>query len=351
MSGDLPTLERLEALGPMRAAVLWLEHLRGGDTDGDNPLLRQWLGAGEANRLAWARALELWDDFDEADDGTFEEMRRDALRFRPRRALSPWIAWSAAASLVLAVSAWGLFHIQGGDRPRPGQFASPASGPDPASFGMADYITRIGEQSTVSLTDGSKLTLDTDSAVDIAFSKGQRLARLVRGQALFEVAHDPAHPFRVAAGGRVISVLGTRFNIKLSPAEMRVSLAKGLIAVAKGDDPARPDGSTERLAPGQQLIVHAGRSDAIASFDAKLETEWTRGFIEFDHRSLASAVEEMNRYAARKLVVRDPKVSALRVSGAFPTNDTKGFVAALSALYPVKAVPMADGSTEIAYRR
>jgi transmembrane sensor len=350
MSSALPTPETLEALGSTRAAALWLERLQEEDTGEDNPALRQWLNASDANRLAWAHALELWDSFDEADDGAFEGMRREALTFRSRRLPPSWTIYSIAASVVLVVSV-GVLLNRGGVNGHPQPQVAAALRPDLRSFGQADYTTAVGQRSTVSLSDGSKLTLDTDSAVDIAFANGQRLARLVRGQGFFDVAHDAAHPFRVAAGGRIISVMGTRFNIRLSAEETRVVLVQGSVGVSKGNDPAHPANAIERLSPGQQLIVRAGRPDRIDSVDVDVSVEWKRGFVQFEGGSLAKAVEEMNRYTDKKLVVRDPRVAALRVSGAFPTNDTQRFMAALSTLYPVHAVPMADGRIEIAYRR
>ena len=349
MSADFPTFEQLQAMGPVEAAAVWLERLARQEDDGHDALFLRWLKASDANQDAWDQALELWDDFDEAEDEALERMRRDARTLRPRRKSPAWLPLAIAASVALAVLGTLTLHLgrfgEPNDRPRIAQ----ASAPDPARFGAADYVTAVGEQRTVELSDGSKLTLDANSAVDVAYAGGLRMARLVRGQAFFDVAHDAAHPFRVAASGRIISVLGTRFNVAVSEAEMRVVLVEGAIAVGKGDDPRRPGAEVGRLSAGQQLVHRAGGGDQIGPAEGGVA--WKDGFVSFDRRTLASAIEELNRYSDKKLVVRDPKVAALRISGAFPTGDTQAFILTITALYPLKAVATEDGKLEIVRRR
>jgi transmembrane sensor len=177
------------------------------------------------------------------------------------------------------------------------------------------------------------------------------MVRLVRGQVFFDVAHNAARPFRVAAGERVISVLGTRFNIRLSDVETRVLLVEGSIGVSKGDDPANPTTDIELMTPGQQLVVRAGEPDRISGVESGHGLEWRRGFVQFDGEALSAVVAELNRYNEKKLLVRDPKVSALRISGAFPTGDTDSFVQTLTALYPVRVVRSENGLSEIVQRR
>lgn len=348
MNVGFPTLEELEKLGPTRAAAVWLERLARQESDGNDGLFLGWLNASEANRLAWDHALDLWDGLDEDEENSLAAMRHEALAFRHPRFSTPWWRYGAVASIALVVLVALLFNV---GRPFDHQADQQVAGvqqPDPQRFGTADYVTRTGQKTTFALSDGSKVTLDTDSAVDLAYAKGLRLVRLVRGQAFFEVAHDATHPFRVAAGGRVISVLGTRFNVRLATGETRVLLVQGVIAVSRSDDPARPGEETGRLAPGEQLIARAGVPDEIRRVKVEPSMEWQRGFVQFDRQTLGTAVEELNRYTEKKLVVRDPWVAALRISGAFPTGDSASFVQTITALYPLRVVPAAGGKVEIA---
>ena len=349
MNAHLPTPAILEALGPKRAAAFWLERLHDEAPGEIDAAFREWLAASAANQQAWDEALELWDSFEEAgDDEELEGMRREALTFRPRWSEAPWARYAAAASVAIIVLAAVLLGVGrfGGDNPG-NQVA--AAGLE--TFGPPDFATGVGERRTVALSDGSRLTLDTDSVVDIAYLADKRLVRLVRGQAFFEVAHDAARPFRVAAGERIMTALGTRFNVRVSDSETRVMVVEGSVGVSQGTDPANVGAEVERLSPGQQLVARPGQADQVSRIDGEAGLEWRRGFIQFDGQTLGAAVEELNRYTERKIVVRDPRVASLRISGAFPTGDTSRFVQTLTALYPVRGIVAADGRTEIVRAR
>jgi len=353
MSLDLPTLAVLQSLGPTRAAAFWLERLDREASESEERLFRDWLTSDPANQEAWDRALELWDSFDAADgDAGLDAMRQEARKFPPRHSTSrTWLRYAVAASVVIIAASAIMLNI--------GRFGSAPTKSDGAGAQQAslirsehgNYSTAVGQTRIVALNDGTKITLDTDTAVDVAYIPGQRVVKLIRGQAFFDVAHDKSRPFRVAAGDRVVSVFGTRFNMRYSEADTRVLLVQGSIGVSKGSDPSRPAAEIERLVPGQQLIARAGQPDEISQVDVEMGVDWTKGFVQFDKQTLAEAVEELNRYTDKKLVVRDPKVAALRISGAFPTGDTDRFVQPLTALYPVRVRPTADGKLEIVRRR
>lgn len=350
MSGELPSLVDLRALGPQRAAALWLERLQRDEAAADGVVFQQWLDADEANRRAWDRATELWNLLDEGGEDEFGALRREALAFRVPRALPVWIGYAAAACIALAVLAMTLLRPNlVGIGPAERQLASVPS--ELHRGAPSHYSTPVGQRSTVTLGDGSRIILDSDSAIDVTYRDGQRLARLVRGQAFFEVAHDATHPFRVAAGGRIVSVLGTRFNVRLSSRETRIVLVEGAIGVSRGDDPARPTGGEiARLGPGQQLIARDGRPDQITPVEVERQIRWRDGFVQFDDDPLSEAVEEMNRYSESKLIIGDQSIADLRVSGAFQAGDMDGFAETLSALYPVRVVATGRGDRRIERR-
>ncbi|EJL33402.1 FecR family protein [Novosphingobium sp. AP12] len=353
MSVELPTLNNLAKVGSVKAAAFWLERLQDEDGYEDDDLFRAWLATSDENRDAWAHALELWDCFDEAEpEGELEQIRQEALAFRPRRTAASWVRYAIAAAVLGIVGTTAFLTSEGGDKsvtPSP-QIAQEAR-PDPRAFGALDYVTKVGEQRTVTLEDGSKLTLDTASAIDVAYVGQSRLVRLVRGQVYFDVTHDTERPFRVAAGERIVTVLGTRFNVRLAPGQTSIYLEKGSIGVSPGSDPAHPMSETFRLVPGQMLIAQAGKADQVSTVQGQSGIEWRQGFVQFDGQTLGQAIVEVNRYTTRQMVLRDPNVAALRVSGAFPTNNIESFVQTLSALYPVRVVPMADGKLEIVAER
>ena len=350
MSAERLSLANLEALGSTRAAALWLERLQRDNVGEEDDLFRQWLAASDANHRAWDRAQDLWDSFEEPDEeDLLQGMHREALAFPSRRTAPRWLLYAAAASVALAVStALLLAPRHGGPQSEPQVAQGGAPRPDLGRFGSPDYATAVGRRASVTLADGTRLELDTDSTVDIAYANGLRLVRLVRGQAFFGVAHDPAHPFRVAAGGRVITALGTRFNIRLAGGETRVLVAEGSVGVSRGDDPTQAQREDfERLGTGQQLIARPGRPDAISKADVEHGAEWRRGILQFDREPLSAAIAELNRYTGDQLIIRDPTVADLRISGTFRTGDTARFARVLSTIYPVRIVPAGNGKLEI----
>jgi transmembrane sensor len=343
VSAGWPTLAQLAAIGPARAAAFWLERLDHDERDAADDLFQAWLAAHEDNRDAWDHALDAWDSFDEADDSpALAEMRQDALSLRRRPAPALWLGFALAASAAAATIAVFV-------RPPapPAQHLAQAAPPEQRD----DYRTAIGERRTVTLRDGSTVTLDTGSAIQVAYRADRRLVRLTEGQALFDVVHDPARPFRVAAGERIVTVLGTRFDVRVSNGETRVLLMRGSIGVSKGTDPASVSADFARLVPGQQLVARTGAPDRIGHADAATVTAWQRGFVQFDAVTLEAAVAELNRYTTQRIVIHDPRVRRLRISGAFPTGDTDRFLQTLIALYPVHVLAAPDGTIDIAWDR
>ncbi|MDR6624409.1 FecR domain-containing protein [Caulobacter segnis] len=350
MNADLPSPAYLEQLGPKAAAALWLERLqREPSAEGDAAFAR-WLDASQANRDAWEQAREFWDIFEDPQtDEMLASLRKEALSLRTRRDPSPAPWYLAAAAIAAAVVGGVMFTSLGGEGYTPGsvQVAS-NQGRNLGAFGQNDYETGAGQRLNVRLDDGTRLALSPDSAVDVAYAGGQRLVRMTRGEVMFDVTHDEAHPFRVAAGERVVSDLGTRFNIKVREGETRVRLDEGSLGVTVGRDPGKVTGAPKILVPGQELIARRGQVDNI--IQAKATSNQEHKVIQFDDVTLAEAVTQMNQYTSQTLVVIDPKVARLRVSGAFRTNDPARFAMTLTTLYPVRLVPLADGRIEIAAR-
>lgn len=352
MSVDLPTPELLNELGPRSAAALWLERLQRDPSVEDDAAFAQWLSLSDANRRAWDRARDLWDVFEDPQAGdVLADLRKDALSLRGRPTPAPVAWYAAAASIAAAVVAGVLFSGLGREHRAQGPVQVASAERDLHGFGQVDYQTAEGQRLNVRLEDGTRLALGPSTSVDIAYVDGQRLVRLTRGDALFDVTHDADHPFRVAAGGRVVSDLGTRFSIRVRANETRVRLDEGSLGVTVGDDPHVATGAAKILVPGQELVARRGQSDQIIQVQAAAASDGEPQVIQFDDVSLAEAVEQINRYTERKLVVVDPKVGALRVSGAFRTNDPARFAETLATLYPVRLVPLADGRIEIASSR
>lgn len=211
------------------------------------------------------------------------------------------------------------------------------------------YQTGVGQTFSARLEDGSRVTLDTDSQVRVRYAPGARRIELLRGQALFEVAHDAARPFIVAAGDTRVRAIGTRFEVRKTGQDVRVTLTQGSVEVTDEDARAK----SWRLTPGQTLAL---KPAAIASakpvaVDARAATSWTSGELAFQDVTLAEAVEELNRYSRDKIILAQDAPRSTRVTGVFPAGANDDFIAAASSLYGLESARRANGDVELRAKR
>ena len=326
-----------DALTPAQAAARWLAR-----DDLDQSPQRErfaaWLDESQDNRDAWALAHRMWNVLDDADDSDLiAAMARAARQAGPGAFARPIWPRLIAASIALAVvSAALLTGVRYGvfEPSKPAQVA--LAKPSLTAVGAADYVTGAGQKSVIDLPDGTRVTLDADSAVDVAFAEGRRDVRLLSGRAFFDVAHDRARPFAVQAAERVVTALGTRFEVRLTPGALRVVLAEGSVSVSSAPNGAATP--TVRLAPGQAFFAQAGVAGEVSRADVDEALAWTRGVVEFRDQPLSEAAGLMNRYTRAQIVIKDPKVAALRITGVFKTGDIRRFGRSVSEVLPVRMI-------------
>lgn len=210
-------------------------------------------------------------------------------------------------------------------------------------FAAQTYRTAVGEQRLLTLADGSRVRLDTDSALTVHLGGRARDLRLVRGQAFFDVAHDPGRPFIVEAAGVQIRALGTRFDVRLRNATPDVTLVEGRLEVTRGQGPTL---RRWRLAAGDALAADAQTARPRRA-DLAQATSWTTGQLVFQAVPLAEAVAEANRYGRTKLVLEAPALAASRVTGRFEAGDTLAFAGAVCDLFDLTATPAENGEIRL----
>ncbi|QZP23345.1 FecR domain-containing protein [Pseudomonas sp. DR208] len=194
----------------------------------------------------------------------------------------------------------------------------------------ADYRTRVGERRELTLADGSRITLNTDSAIDVRYDRQQRLVHLREGEILVQTAQDPSRPFLVSTRQGRMQALGTRFTVRELSGRTHLAVLEGAVKVMLAEN--------TQTAP---LIVNAGqRTDFSAqTFGTLTATDrnvgaWTRGMLMADKMRLADFVAELTRYR-RGFVRYDPAIADLRISGAFPISDPQRTLNMLVQTYPV----------------
>lgn len=207
------------------------------------------------------------------------------------------------------------------------------------------HHTRLGERRIITLADGSRIHLNTASAVEVAMRKHSRRIRLVKGEALFEVAHDPGRPFLVDAGAARLRAVGTAFNVRIRDTVVELTVTEGVVAVAEDTvDVHRPDVS--KIVAGGGAVIGSGAMAPTALDPAILRqrTAWQDGVIELDGETLAQAVAEFNRYRDPPIIIGDPRLANLRVGGRFEVDEAEKFLVAVEGSFPIRVIPAADGS-------
>jgi transmembrane sensor len=338
MVREVTSEARLAALSPEEAAALWTVRHSEGLTSHEQEQFASWLNRSSENAAAWEDAQAAWDSFDDADDDEILlAMRSHALASQRTSWFRPELAAAAAVALLLLVSA--ILFL-----PSPMPNASP-SGQQNVPPAVV-YASAAGEVKVVTLPDGSRVTLDAASSFETRFSGTSRSARLLRGRAFFDVKSNPQRPFSVAAADRLVMALGTRFDVRLRPDELTVTLVEGSVEISA---PGMV-GSTV-LKPGQQFVEHKGTA-VVRSLESSVDTalEWQQGFITFDNDTLADAVAEINRYSSKQLVIQDPSVASLRVTGQFRTGDAERFGRTVAEIHPVRLIRRGPNELELARR-
>jgi transmembrane sensor len=206
------------------------------------------------------------------------------------------------------------------------------------------YSTPVGRQLEARLADGSRVQLNTDTAIKVRFAKGVRSVELLRGQAFFDVAHDPSHPFVVTAGDTEVRAIGTRFDVRRETGRVQVMLAEGKVAVQeRGQTPV-----AWTLSPGQALTTgRQQRAIAPAAADVSAATAWTSGKVTFRDTPLSEAVREINRYSRDKIILGPDAPADGRINGIFSIGKPDEFVTAVSALYDLRSDRRLNGDTEL----
>ncbi|EOG3620334.1 FecR domain-containing protein [Pseudomonas putida] len=288
-------------------AVAWMVRLRSGRDDArQQALFQQWLGDDPAN-------VHAWEQLQRGLGEHFEVVRRapGALRdtlLQPEVGRRDVLRAMAGLS-VLGGSLW---------------FAASS---DTGQALTADLRTGTGERRSLTLADGSRLTLNADSAVDLAFSGSHRLVRLRRGGLVVQVAADPSRPFIVRSAQGDVRALGTRFLVEQLADATRVVVLEHAVRASL------PNGTELDLAEGQAALLHAQRIEPLAAGQA-YRADWVQGHLSVLDEPLALVIDALRPYRPGFVRV-SPQVRNLRVQGVFPLDDSERTLAALEETMPI----------------
>lgn len=206
------------------------------------------------------------------------------------------------------------------------------------------YRTAHGEIRTIPLEDGSVLTLNTASAVRVAFRPEARDVELMEGEAFFKVAKDRARPFTVRNADRAVRAVGTAFSVRAFDDAVQVLVQEGRIRFGS----SRPDAGgqalyadanmeiVDRLGQGKPVVRTMSPSDLAQSL------AWLDATLSFNEASLQQAALEFRRYSSTPILLA-PGVDHMSITGRFSSNDPVGFAEAVAQVLDLKVERTTQG--------
>ena len=303
-------------------AARWYAQLRSGTaSEQEQAAWREWLAADPLHRQAWERMQQLGEQMSALPGGLAGSTLRGAGRSR-RELMRNLVVLASAGSL-----GWLGWRS------------------DSTQQLLADYRTQVGERREVRLADGSALLLNTDTSVNVAFDGQQRRLQLLWGEMLVSTGIDALHrPLRVITRHGEVQAQGARFVLRSEEREDQVAVLEQGVQVSLGNGMA-----SRRVEAGQQLAFSAGGFAALRSSDASVGA-WRQGSIIALDRPLGDLLADLSRYR-RGVVQCDPQIAGLKISGAFPIDDTDRALAALESGFSLRIERYTRYWVRVSHRR
>lgn len=205
---------------------------------------------------------------------------------------------------------------------------------------QADYYTKTGETRTVSLSDGTGVTLGGHSAIAVHYSGRERGITLLAGEAFFNVVHDGKRGFAVRAGNVTTRDIGTTFDMQMTGPHVTVAVREGIVSVSRQSDPAL------RLTAGQTWAVdqHTGQAHR-GTIDPEDVGSWRSGQMVLNDVRFSDAVAMLGRYYPGTIVTRGLEHDTVPVGGVYDLHHPREALEALCALHGGRLVSLPAGFT------
>jgi transmembrane sensor len=320
MSTDVPSITAIH-----EAAVRWCMRLEGEVGDAVREEFHRWLVADARHEKEFLAVFSITQAMNDLPSET-----RAALIAAPLPSLSaplvpraseasrlPWLV-ALAASVVLALVASGWVFL-------------------PHSGLMAEtFVTETGKTRTVTFEDGSVAYMNTRTRLQWLGGGATRRVSLLEGEALFDVMHDEARPFKVVLDNSEIQVRGTRFNVyRKKSGEVVVTVLEGTVDVQEfGQDSDSPAWKRELHADESIVYRPIGLIQDVHPVEARNAVKWRDGLLQVANEPLEDVLEELTRYTDRRIVIRDPSIAKIPIGGALRTRDVRASLEQITVAEP-----------------
>lgn len=328
----------------------WLVRLDSDETrDAELNEFHEWLNRSPYHREAFRQVKSAWDDLDQlvnildrpvTQSGIHEDIRAPGTF----TVISGRLRLAVVAGLVLVAGVIAALSVYW-DHAEVMQSKAHTAG----------YTTVIGETRSITLPDSSMVRMNTASEIEVHYTEGTRIIKLSKGEAWFDVYHDPDRPFIVYAGRLAVQAVGTAFSVYVKEGKVDLTVTSGRIEVTT----FKEDVSTKSLLGPEVLDtavyrvpVVAGQNmvldDSIEDVNDKIELvqkmepgqiekrlSWRDGILMFDNDTLEEVIAEINRYSTIKIVISDPEIRDMRFGGYFQASDVTTILATLEQNYGI----------------
>ena len=349
----------------LEAAGSWLARLERGLSEQEKQEIGSWLAEDRVHGQALMEISSLWDDMT-----TLEELA-ELFPLPEKPQVNQQVRWGFPKPAVYVFSSLFLFVISSlfvlntgvldtvfnkrfaiGPVEAEKQQAIVSTQTDNNAQGMqARYETAIGEQSEVTLPDGSRVTLNTGTRIQFHYTDSERRIVLETGESYFEVAKDKQRPFKVYVNNNIVQAVGTAFNVDYShTSNLEVTVTEGEVKVVSPPKLKQIfSGSLkeESFLKGGQRAVLAKTEDhklqKISASEINKNLAWKEGMVIFDREPLKDALAELSRYTLTEFVLADKSMESILVGGYFKSGDVYGLLQALKENFNIDATKSKAG--------
>lgn len=286
-------------------AAGWVARMQSSDaTEEQRQNFERWLGASPSHQAAFDEMAALWQDL--------KGLGEDDIAPKPGTFPSWAITANMAALCLVAALAATLYNMGLTDRWR------------------SDFYTGIGEVRSITLEDGTRIDLNTDSAIALHYTPKERRIELLRGEAFFDVAKNPQRPFIVEDTSLTAKALGTQYAVRAPANHLPAQ-----VQVEEGHVEVLSKSARAVLGAGEVATLDDGDGLSISRSDVASETAWRSGKLVFSGRPLGEVLATLERYRHGRILLLDSRTASLEVSGIFDLDDTDQALRILESSLPL----------------
>lgn len=328
----------------LEEAAKWISAIDRGLSKEEAAQFKKWMEQSKTHQDAMYELAKLWDDLSVLNELSilFPHKKNALIKYKPK------FTFGIAASIVVALMLCSYFLVN----------MNNVISPNLVTVNYTKtYKTKLGEQATYALPDGTVVQLNTNSVLEIAYSKNRRQLLLSQGEGRFNVAKDITRPFSVIAGDKSFTALGTVFNVRrntgidleLVVTHGKVMITNQSVAVQANDfnKYQQASNNTAAMRKRNANIVNSGEKAIITKSitspikrlslqEVQQDLAWQNGMLIFNGEKLTDALNEVSRYTATRFELSSPELANIKVAGVFKANDLAGLLHSLQVNFAIE---------------